>query len=241
MKNTACTLASLLALALIHAPSALAQASCSSDGTPQPVAIFERFISADCEACWSDAATPAPSATAGAVVVDWIVPSTTGDDAPLSAAATTDALTRLDAVGRTPTTTTDVHTASLDAPSSARLRVAHGIAFNDYLGTAISFTTAKQAARQSTAAPTSMDFYLLLIESVPAGTEGTKVARNVVRNMLHGTWDKRNQLSKLEQTKWMESRSMRIPEGAQAARLRMVGWVQDAQGRVMAAAQSTCR
>ena len=41
--------------------------------------------------------------------------------------------------------------------------------------------------------------------------------------------------------KWMETRSMRIPEGAQAERLRLVGWVQDAQGSVLAAAQSTCR
>ena len=86
-----------------------------------------------------------------------------------------------------------------------------------------------------------MDFYLLLVESVPAGTEGTKVARNMVRNMLHGTWEKREKLSKKEQMKWMETRSMRIPEGAQAERLRLVGWVQDAQGSVLAAAQSTCR
>ena len=34
---------------------------------------------------------------------------------------------------------------------------------------------------------------------------------------------------------------MRVPEGAQAQRLRVVGWVQDEQGRVIAAAQSACR
>lgn len=241
MKNNARTLASLLALALTHAPSALAQASCSSDGTPQPVAIFERFISADCEACWSDAATPAPSATAGAAVLDWIVPGKAGDDAPLSAAATSDALARLQTLGRKPPVATDVHTAAIEATMPARLRVAHGMPFNDYLGTAIAFTPVQRAAQRTGAAPAAMDFYLLLVESVPAGTEGTKVARNMVRNMLHGTLDKRNKLSKSEQMKWMETRSMRIPEGAQAERLRMVGWVQDAQGRVIAAAQSTCR
>ena len=58
MKNIALTLASL-SLALAHAPQALAQTHCSSDGAPKPVALFERFISADCEACWGDAATPA--------------------------------------------------------------------------------------------------------------------------------------------------------------------------------------
>ena len=99
MKNIALTLASL-SLALAHAPQALAQTHCSSDGAPKPVALFERFISADCEACWGDAATPAPSAKAGAVVLDWIVPSAQGDDAPLSAAATNDAALRLQALAR---------------------------------------------------------------------------------------------------------------------------------------------
>ena len=235
MKNIACTLASVLVLA--QPSSALAQASCSSDGTPQPVAIFERFISADCEACWTDAATPSPSATAGAVVLDWIVPGQAGDEAPLSTAATNDALARLQALGRAPPAATDVYAAAVEGARPARLRVAHGLPFNDYLGTAIAFTP----TRRDGAAPDAMAFYLLLVESVPAGTEGTRVGRNMVRNMLQGTWDKRDTLSNSKQTKWMESRSMRIPDGAQPERLRMVGWVQDAQGRVVAAAQSACR
>ena len=38
-------------------------------------------------------------------------------------------------------------------------------------------------------------FNLLMVESIPAGAEGTVVARNVVRNLLQGTWDGRNKLS----------------------------------------------
>ena len=38
-----------------------------------------------------------------------------------------------------------------------------------------------------------------------------------------------------------EMRPVRIPEGAKPERLRLVGWVQDAQGRVVAAAQSRCQ
>ena len=239
MKNIACTLASALAsILLLQSSPALAQASCSSDGTPRPVAIFERFISADCEACWTDAATPAPSDTAGAVVLDWIVPGQAGDEAPLSAAATHDALARLQALGRTPPAATDVHTTVVEAAGPARLRVAHGLPFNGYLGTGITFAPTTQ---RNGATPGAMAFYLLLVESVPAGTEGTPVARNMVRNMLQGIWDKRDQLSNSKQTQWMESRPMRIPEGAQPERLRMVGWVQDAGGRVVAAAQSACR
>ena len=51
MKNIAPALTSLL-LALSSAPGAWAQASCSSDGAPRPAVVFERFINADCEACW---------------------------------------------------------------------------------------------------------------------------------------------------------------------------------------------
>ncbi|ART49124.1 hypothetical protein [Acidovorax carolinensis] len=234
MRNTAFTLTALLAL---HSPPQAAQASCSSDGAARPVALFERFISADCEACWSDRATPAPSASA--LVLDWIAPGVLGDDAPLSAAASTDALQRLQTLGRQAPTSTDVFTAPVEGAPSARLRVAHGMAFNDYLGTSIAFTPAR-AAPGRTAAATDWRFYLLLVETVPAGTEGTPVARNMVRNMVHGTWDKRSKLSNSEQKRWMETRPMRIPDGAQPERLRVVGWVQDAQGRVVAAAQSDC-
>ena len=59
---------------------------------PAPVTLFERFLSADCEACWADPATPAPTPGPGVVVLDWIVPARSGDEAPLSAAATRDAL-----------------------------------------------------------------------------------------------------------------------------------------------------
>ena len=241
MKNILCILASVVALG--HAPtSALAQASCSSDGVARPTAVIERVLSADCEACWSDRAVPAPAASSGTVVVDWIVPGASGDDAPLSAAATRDALDRLDALGRKPPTATDVHAAVVEATGgNTGLRVAHGIPFNDYVGASIHFSPAQRSAGSRGAALGDLHYYLVLVEAVPAGTDGTASSRNIVRNMLHGTWKKRNTLSKQEHMKWMEARSMRIPEGAQAERLRMVGWVEDAQGRTVAAAQSTCR
>lgn len=241
MKNIAPTLAGLL-LALAHAPHALAQASCSSDGTPQPVALFERFVSADCEACWSDAKTPAPSANARAIVLDWIVPGKAGDDAPLSAAATNDASLRLEALGRKAPDATDIHTATVQAPSPHRLRVAHGLAFNDYLGTAIAFAPPRQAGRHK-APGNGWDFYLLLVQAIPAGTDGTPVARHLVRNMLQGHWPEQGTPAPGSKAlhRWMETRSMRIAEGAKAEQLHMVGWVQDASGHIVAAAQSVCR
>jgi len=238
MRNIAYTLASLLSVA--QAPYALAQASCSSDGAPQPMVVFERFISADCEACWSDAKAPAPFATGRAVVLDWIVPGRAADDAPLSAAATNDALVRLQGLGRSLPDTTDVHVATVEAPAPSRLRVAHGLPFNDYLGTAIAFTPSRAAQRHNTP-DNHWSFHLLLVEAVPAGTDGTAVPRHIVRNMLQGTWGPQDKPTQGNAHRWMETRSMRIAEGANAERLHMVGWVQDAEGRIVSVSQSVCR
>ena len=130
----------------------------------------------------------------------------------------------------------DVHIAALESTALAQLRVAQGPPFNDYLGAAITFTPAR-AARQHG----PWRFHLALVESVPAGADGSAAPRNVVRNMLLGAWDNGNKLSKTEQFKQQEMRSVRIPEGAKPERLRLVGWVQDAQGRVVATAQSRCQ
>lgn len=238
MKNIVPALAAaLLAWGPLH--SAWALSACSSDGTPRPTAVFERFLSADCEACWADPATPAPSAQAPALLLDWITPTAAGDDAPLSAAATRDALERLNELGRKAPEHTDAHITPLpQAQGSADLRVAMGPAFNDYVGAAIAFSLPRAARREEGAA---WRFHLLLVEAVPGGADGTTVQRNLVRNVLEGTWNADGSLSKSGQRRWGEMRSMRIPEGAQPERLRVVGWVQDSHGRVIAAAQSVCR
>src|SRR6188472_4499371 len=85
-------------LALLAAAGARGQSSCASDGVPQPAALVERFISADCESCWSDAKTARPGR--GELALDWIVPGGRGDDAPLSAAASRDSVARLQVLGR---------------------------------------------------------------------------------------------------------------------------------------------
>lgn len=217
------TLALCIAAGLcsLQAPAVLAQSSCNSDRAPVPAALFERFVSADCEDCWHDPKTPAPGPSA--LVVDWIVPTAAGDEAPLSAAAAPDALARLHSLARAAPTGTDVHTDTV-APRPGRLRVAVGPAFNDYIGGLVRFTPPRGAQ-----AP--YRFWLVLVEGIPAGSEGSPVARRVVRNVFHGEWPSGPQA---------DLRPLRIPDNAQASRLGIVGWVQDARGRTVAAAQALC-
>jgi hypothetical protein len=216
-------------LLALFAAGAQGQSSCASDGLPQPAALVERFISADCESCWSDAKTARPGR--GELALDWIVPGSRGDDAPLSAAASRDSLARLQALGRNAPVQTD--TLRMKAQGTSRkLRVAHGLPVNNYIGTSIELKPASGGPWKA---------WLLLVETIPPGTEGTPVERNLVRNALQTSWDGGMPLSKDEHKGLLESRPMSIPEGANPQRLRVVGWVEDARGQIVAVAQSRCR
>lgn len=215
-------------LLALYAGGVQAQSSCSSDGQPQPVGLLERFINADCESCWSDASATQPGS--GELALDWIVPGSRGDDAPLSAAASRDALVRLEALGRPapPQAGSSHHKVQR---ASRRVRVAHGLPFNGYIGTSIELKPGGGGPWKA---------WLLLVETIPAGSEGTPVARNLVRNALQPAWHGERPLSKEEQRRLFESRPMSIPEGANPKQLRVVGWAEDARGRVVAVAQSRC-
>ncbi|MDF2463474.1 MAG: hypothetical protein K0Q43_1709 [Ramlibacter sp.] len=216
-------------LLAIAAAGAQAQASCDSDGQARPVGLLERFISADCETCWSDAATR--RARRGELALDWITPGSKGEDAPLSTAVSRDSPARLQALKRAaPARAEAVHRRA--TPSGYELRVAHGLAFNGYIGASIELKPGRGGPWQA---------WLLLVETLPAGTEGSPVERNLVRNALQPAWDNAEPLSKAQQNGLFESRPMNVPEGANPKRLRVVGWVEDARGRVVAAAQSRCR
>ncbi len=220
MKKT--LLPTALLVTLLTPLATLAQSSCSSDGQPRPVALLERFINADCASCWSD--PQARNTQRGEVALDWIVPGSRGDDAPLSAAATRDSLTRLQALGHQ--APAQANEATQRAVGKRTLRVAHGMPFNDYIGASIEM---KPAARGPWTA------WLALVETIPVGTEGTAVERNLVRNLLQVPWQATRAPARL-----LESRSMLIAEGAQADRLRVIGWVEDAKGRIHGIAQSAC-
>ena len=199
--------------------------NCSNDGQMAPRLLVERFMSADCADCWTDA--PSLALPRGAIALDWVVPGAHGDEAAMSAVARRDAQDRLQALGL-----------SVNALGHAlhrsqrvgrhRLRVQHGPAVGDHAGASLAFHAQRGARGPFTG-------WLALVELLPAGTEGTPVPRALVRNLIAEPIAARPQGS-LGQI-W---RPMNVPEGAAAERLEVIGWVSDARGRVLAAAQSAC-
>jgi hypothetical protein len=197
---------------------------CSSDGQRAPTAVLERFINADCAGCWTDlrVAKPAP----GQVALDWIVPGTRGDDAPLAAAARREGLDRLAALSREVPRNDDSRIGRREGPPVA-VRVANGLPFNDYIGASIELRQAP---------PGRWHAWLVLVEQLPAGVEKTPIARSLVRNVLELSWT-----TTKAGERPTEARPMNIPAGADPSRLRVVGIVEDARGRIRGIAQSHCR
>lgn len=216
--------------------AAWAQSSCSSDGQPAPTALVERFISADCDTCWRDPA--ALNTKPREVALDWIVPSAKGDDAPLSAAASSDALDRLQALNQ-PAAQGSFNLRRAALPQPLVLRVARGVALGGYMGASITLSPKRGASLPNH----PMTAWLVMIEDIPAGTDGTRVPRQLVRNTLQIGWNElgaKPATPALPGQRLHESRPMSIPSGANPDRLRVVGWVEDAKGRVIASAASVC-
>lgn len=224
-------MAAAVVAVLLLPPAVHAQSSCSSDGQRAPMALMERFISADCANCWGAVETPRPSRNA--VALDWIVPGNQGDDAPLSAAATRDATARLQSLGRGAPQAAHTLYKRVEPAGSLRLRVAHGPAVNGYVGASIEL-------RPTGVLKGPVSAWLALVETIPAGVEGSPVERNLVRNVLNPPWNGPEKLSKTRSRRLIDSRSMSIPPGANPERLRVIGWVEDRQGRLRVIAKSRC-
>ena len=190
-------------------------------------AVFERFISAECSACWTDASIAAPPADAW--LLDWIVPSARGDEAPLSAAAPDEAAQRLRrALDRSAQQDgTLAHRTPARVASAARFVVASGPAFNGYFGVQLD-------GRGRWPAGTSA--WIALVESVPAGTDGTPVPRHLVRTVA-GPFEPRELQSGRP---WRVIQAMRWPETAKPERLTARAWLERADGRIVAMAGERC-
>lgn len=212
--------------ALLLAAPLAAQALCTSDDVAPVKTVVERFLRADCVACWRDAA--AAPAGADALVLDWIVPAPQGEEAPLSAAVSDAALERLAALRQSAPRTVATVTRRQEG-RAVPLRLALGEAVNDYVGASIELPDGGREPWQA---------WLLLVEKIPAGVEGSPIPRLLVRKVFRPEgWSTPGRgpgaLS--------ESRSMQLPASARPERLRLVGLLQDGRGQFRAIAQTECR
>ena len=232
-RNTPLLLLLAPTLALARASTlGWAQSSCSNDGRRVPVVLAERFISANCELCWS---TPSANVASRTTVLDWIVPSPLGDGAPLSAAALPEAAYRLASIHVNSPATVSEHRKNVIARPYP-LRVAQGMAYGAYIGASIELPVSEVRLP-----PGPLHVWLALVEHIPAGTEGTPIPRNLVRSTFARTWTAQD-IEEFGRAEGMlrETRSMGLGATANPQRLRVVGWVEDARGNVLAAAQSHC-
>lgn len=229
------------ALAALSIAPAFAQSFCSSDGQTTPIALQERFISADCHTCWHEA--PLSKLSPGVLALDWIVPAPMGDEAALSTAATREALERLQNLKAQPPTASQASFHSTNSLRRAgKLRVAHGLPFNNYIGASISYTQRVRSNRpHHVDAPPGTDAWLVLVETIAAGSDGSPIERNLVRGVLVTPVTPSTGPEPTKVQKFSEARPMSIPEGSRAERLRLVGWIQDAKGDVLTIAQSRCK
>ena len=226
-----------------------------------PSGILERFINADCDTCWRDPATP--TARPGDIAVDWVLPGRQGDDAPLSAVALREGLQRLEVLKQADPVSAWTHQRIAVASSKRRpksqtgdtgttgnaatmpLRVARGIALNGYIGASIELRLPVTATGSVARLRYPLTAWLLLTETIPAGSEGSPVTRALVRNSLVSTWNAPRQISKPASNdkaqRHFESRPMSLPPDSNPDRINVVGWVEDAQGRLLASAVSVCQ
>jgi hypothetical protein len=211
------------ALALVWLLAAVpAAAQCPPAQRPQ--VMLERFIPADCTACWQ-APPPQVAGTESkpALAIDWIVPSASGDNAPMATAALPEAVARAGAI-RSDEALTASH--PLSSRSSLAVRVADGVAWHGYIGISLAITY--DASRPL---PDGLVAYAALVERIPACEEGTPVARRLVRSLI-------GPLALTGLAPGEHRLAARLPDVNRPERLSVIGWVETAKGRIIAAAAS---
>jgi hypothetical protein len=221
---------------LLAADMVGAQAGAGTAATASPAAsacpragaaVVERFISADCPACWSAADVAAPPA--GAWLFDWIAPTPAGSEAPLAAAASADAPDRAQRAGGPAPSGQQALTVRSTLPRTAGLRLAvqSGPAWNGYFGLRLEVRGR---------VPAGSSAWLALVEQLPADSEGSVAERQLVRSVAGPL-----PLDAMHPGRATSHlRALRWPETAQPTRLQARGWIESADGALLAIATDSC-
>lgn len=219
----------ILGVALL-AGSALAASTHAA--CPRPgAAVVEQFIPAACADCWAaNALVPA-----AAWRLDWIVPG--AEDAPLGAAALPDAAERLQRLGQVQASAAAAHSASARTLPGLRLKVASGPAWQGYFGAQLTLP-----GRDRARLPAGASGWLALVETLPPGSESNSGPRELVRSVagplplaMDGPPSAGRGAAAISHL-----RSLRWPAGAKPERLHARGWIEAADGRLLAVAASRC-
>lgn len=233
----ASALAIALAIALATAVTP-AHAAC-----PAPQALVQEvFIAADCKTCWSAPLSPPPKTGTPVVTpgwrLDWITPSAA--DAPLAAAALPEAAERAARAALAGTLS-----AVAGRPSAWRLQVASGPAWNGYFGLQMSLQAARAGSNRA-GLPAGSTAWLALVELLPPGTDGSAVARALVRSVagplpLDGLAVAPSPGQPVQPVQPLSHlRALRWPDGARPERLQGRAWIEAPSGQVLLMAADRC-
>ena len=201
-------------------------------------ATLERLFSADCPDCWAQysAAGSRPATPSPGWVFDWIVPA--GSDAALAAGALPESAERLQRLGLGGPSVGAGATPQLAlqparrAGSTPALRVQSGPAWNGYFGLEL-----RLPAGARSRLPAGSTGWLALVERVPAGSDGTPVARDLVRSVAGplalDAAPAGQALTHLRALRW--------PASAEPTRLQARAWIEAPDGTILAVAADQCR
>ena len=155
-------------------------------------------------------------------MLDWIAPA--GDDAAMASAALPEAAAR---AGPMPAGQTGLRETRLHPSTAPSLRIVDGPAWNGYIALRL-------LVGHHTRVPRGALAYAALVEHVPAGSEGSPIARHLVRAVAGPMG-----LEELAHRSTIEHlRAVAVPPGSRADRLAGVAWIEAADGRVIAAAHA---
>lgn len=203
------------------APAAPAATACPADR----LAVAERFTPADCPDCWAAADLPGAG---GGWLFDWILPSPRGDEAELAAAATAEAHERAQRRHAAPADeATTVRREPLAPRRALRLAVQSGPAWHGYVALQLDLRGRP---------PVGSTGWLALVEELPAGSEGSAVARALVRAVAGPIPLQAGPAGAVRH----ELRALRWPANARAERLHARGWIEAPDGRMIVLASERC-
>ena len=237
---------------------------------PAGAVIVERFLPADCMGCWTgevapatappDAAASSPASAAAAVSVpvpapatprarratvaapapavewplDWIWP-TENDNAPLSPAALPEAAERLARLGETlgPSPEGDVRRTGAPPPHRPQpLRVRASLPYNGYFGVQM---------KAGGTWPAGSTAWIALVERIPAGTDATGPARQLLRSLVGPLALPQARRGGKAPPPVAPLFALRWPEAAQPARIVALAWAEAGDGRILQITSDRCR